>query len=342
MSQSNFPLRSWQLIWYILIFMIGFVGNSLVIYVTLKARDIHKKAPFNVFLLTLSIVDLLICIVAMPIYILSTSVFEHPAGTVGEWLCKICTSYFLIFYLIDASTFLLCAIAIERRRAIVKPYSILQETYLWKTLGVVFLIFLLSFATQTPTIYSVEYSKKNGTIGNVCAYNSNSVDMNLLHYISFFFNCVIPATIMLLCFHQANQHLYRAEANFRLSLAAYENAVDYEEKIQIFMKKRKRTIHLTKMMVFVFLICVCIDELFYLILHPVTNLTRIEWNSPIFQVAVMLRISNSFVNPILFAFKSKVFRKRLRDTIGEDLQWERMRQLFSRYNRNINDYHSIQ
>ena len=201
---------------------------------------------------------------------------------------------------------------------------------------------MLSFATQTPTVYRAEYSKKNGTIGNVCAYNSNSVDMNRLHYISFFFNCVIPATIMLLCFHQANQHLYRAEANFRLSLAAYENAVDYEEKIQIFMKKRKRTIHLTKMMVFVFLICVCIDELFYLILHPVTNLTRIEWNSPIFQVAVMLRISNSFVNPILFAFKSKVFRKRLRDTIGEDLQWERMRQLFSRYNRNINDYHSIQ
>lgn len=338
-SQKKFPLRIWQLIWYICIFVTGCVGNGIVIYVTFKANDIQRKAPFNVYVLTLSIVDLLISAVAMPIYILSTSVFDHPSGTVGEWLCKICTNYFLIFYLIDASTFLLCAIAVERRKAILKPYSILQETHLCKTLGVIFFIFLLSFITQTPTIYRVHYSQKNGTIGNVCAYNSNSVEIQLLHYASFLFNCVVPTIIMFLCFCQINQHLSRAITDLRFSLGAYENA---EEKIQIFMKKRKRTIELTKMMVLLFLICVCIDELFYLILRPVTNLTKVEWNSPLFQVAVMLRISNSFVNPILFSFKSKVFRRRLQDTFGEYLQCQRMRRFFTRYERDINAYYSIQ
>lgn len=338
-SQKKFPLRIWQLIWYICIFVTGCIGNGIVIYVTFKANDIQRKAPFNVYVLTLSIVDLLISAVAMPIYILSTSVFDHPSGTVGEWLCKICTNYFLIFYLIDASTFLLCAIAVERRKAILKPYSILQETHLCKTLGVIFFIFLLSFITQTPTIYRAHYSQKNGTIGNVCAYNSNSVEMQLLHYASFLFNCVVPTIIMFLCFCQINQHLSRAITDLRFSLGAYENA---EEKIQIFMKKRKRTIELTKMMVLLFLICVCIDELFYLILRPVTNLTKVEWNSPLFQVAVMLRISNSFVNPILFSFKSKVFRRRLQDTFGEYLQCQRMRRFFTRYERDINAYYSIQ
>ena len=338
-SQKKFPLRIWQLIWYICIFVTGCVGNGIVIYVTFKANDIQRKAPFNVYVLTLSIVDLLISAVAMPIYILSTSVFDHPSGTVGEWLCKICTNYFLIFYLIDASTFLLCAIAVERRKAILKPYSILQETHLCKTLGVIFFIFLLSFITQTPTIYRAHYSQKNGTIGNVCAYNSNSVEIQLLHYASFLFNCVVPTIIMFLCFCQINQHLSRAITDLRFSLGAYENA---EEKIQIFMKKRKRTIELTKMMVLLFLICVCIDELFYLILRPVTNLTKVEWNSPLFQVAVMLRISNSFVNPILFSFKSKVFRRRLQDTFGEYLQCQRMRRFFTRYEADINAYYSIQ
>ena len=338
-SQKKFPLRIWQLIWYICIFVTGCVGNGIVIYVTFKANDIQRKAPFNVYVLTLSIVDLLISAVAMPIYILSTSVFDHPSGTVGEWLCKICTNYFLIFYLIDASTFLLWAIAVERRKAILKPYSILQETHLCKTLGVIFFIFLLSFITQTPTIYRVHYSQKNGTIGNVCAYNSNSVEIQLLHYASFLFNCVVPTIIMFLCFCQINQHLSRAITDLRFSLGAYENA---EEKIQIFMKKRKRTIELTKMMVLLFLICVCIDELFYLILRPVTNLTKVEWNSPLFQVAVMLRISNSFVNPILFSFKSKVFQRRLQDTFGEYLQCQRMRRFFTRYERDINAYYSIQ
>ena len=338
-SQKKFPLRIWQLIWYICIFVTGCVGNGIVIYVTFKANDIQRKAPFNVYVLTLSIVDLLISANAMPIYILSTSVFDHPSGTVGEWLCKICTNYFLIFYLIDASTFLLCAIAVERRKAILKPYSILQETHLCKTLGVIFFIFLLSFITQTPTIYRAHYSQKNGTIGNVCAYNSNSVEIQLLHYASFLFNCVVPTIIMFLCFCQINQHLSRAITDLRFSLGAYENA---EEKIQIFMKKRKRTIELTKMMVLLFLICVCIDELFYLILRPVTNLTKVEWNSPLFQVAVMLRISNSFVNPILFSFKSKVFRRRLQDTFGEYLQCQRMRRFFTRYEADINAYYSIQ
>ena len=338
-SQKKFPLRIWQLIWYICIFVTGCVGNGIVIYVTFKANDIQRKAPFNVYVLTLSIVDLLISAVAMPIYILSTSVFDHPSGTVGEWLCKICTNYFLIFYLIDASTFLLCAIAVERRKAILKPYSILQETHLCKTLGVIFFIFLLSFITQTPTIYRAHYSQKNGTIGNVCAYNSNSVEIQLLHYASFLFNCVVPTIIMFLCFCQINQHLSRAITDLRFSLGAYENA---EEKIQIFMKKRKRTIELTKMMVLLFVICAFIDKLFYLILRPVTNLTKVEWNSPLFQVAVMLRISNSFVNPILFSFKSKVFRRRLQDTFGEYLQCQRMRRFFTRYERDINAYYSIQ
>ena len=316
MSQNNFPLRLWQLIWYICILIVGSVGNGIVIYVTFKARDIQRDAPFNVYLVTLSIVDLSISVIATPIYILSTSAFEHPSGTVGEWLCKICTSYFLIFYLIDASTFLLCAIAIERRRAIVQPFSILKETSFCKTFSVIFFIFVLGLFTQSTTTYRAHYSEDNGTIGNACVYDSNRTDMIVLHFVSFFFNCVMPTFIMFLCFHEINKHLSKTLANFRSLLGAYENSADYENIVQGFMKKRKRTIDLTKLMVFAFLIFVCIDEVFYLLLHPVTNFTSVKWNSPIFQVALMLRISNSFVNPILFAFKSKNFRRRLQNTIG--------------------------
>ena len=95
-------------------------------------------------------------------------------------------------------------------------------------------------------------------------------------------------------------------------------------------------------MVLLFVICAFIDKMFYLILRPVTNLTKVEWNSPLFQVAVMLRISNPFVNPILFSFKSKVFRRRLQDTFEEYLQCRRMRRFFTRYERDINDYYSLQ
>ena len=69
-------------------------------------------------------------------------------------------------------------------------------------------------------------------------------------------------------------------------------------------------------MIFVFSIFVCIDKVFYLIFHPVTNFISVELNSSIFQVALMLRISNSFMNPILFTFRNKNFRSRIQSVIG--------------------------
>lgn len=66
MSQVEFGLRVWQLLWYIWISIAGCVGNSIVIYITFKSSDIQRKTPFNVYLLTLAIVDLIISIFAIP------------------------------------------------------------------------------------------------------------------------------------------------------------------------------------------------------------------------------------------------------------------------------------
>ena len=95
-----------------------------------------------------------------PLYILSTSAFKHPSGTFGQWLCKIVTGYFLIFLLFDISAFLLVAIAIERRKAVVKPLSTLDPPPLTNTLLVICAIALLGFVTQTPTIYGSHYAAK--------------------------------------------------------------------------------------------------------------------------------------------------------------------------------------
>ena len=65
--------------------------------------------------------------------------------------------------MLDISAFLLAAIAIERRKAVVKPLSILDPPPLTKTLGAICAIVLPGFVIQTPTIYGSHYAAKNAT-----------------------------------------------------------------------------------------------------------------------------------------------------------------------------------
>ena len=311
MSSNTFPVRVWQLVWYIWISIAGITGNSIVIYVSFNSKDIQRKAPFNVYLLTLAIVDLLISIFAIPIYILSTNYFKHPSGEVGEWLCKTITGYFLIFILLDMSVFLLVAVTIERRRAIIKPFSILTQQTMTKTLAVVFSIIMLGFVTQIQALIGSHYSEQNATVGNSCVYISDTILMQVLYYNSFIFTCVIPTIILIVCFRQINQCLSRTETNFISFLDGYKRKNNRETKIQNLMTKRKQTIDTVKLVVVIFLICVIINGVVFLVLHPVTKLTNLGWNSNTYQFTIMLRFSSSFINPMLYGFKSKAFRKRL-------------------------------
>ena len=149
-------------------------------------------------------------------------------------LSTILLKIFLIFYLIRTSIFLLCAIAIERRKAIVQTFSILREKSLRKTN-----LFTKRLFTKLTTMYRADYSETNKTIGNVCVYNPNSTDMIVLHFVSFFFNCVIPTFITFLWFHQINKHISKTIVNFRILLGAYENSADYENIVHDLMKKKK-------------------------------------------------------------------------------------------------------
>ena len=83
--------------------------------------------------------------------------------------------------MLDISAFLLVAIAIERRKAIVKPLSILDPPPLTKTLGAICAIVLPGFVLQTPTIYGSHYAAKNATIRNFCVYIYNKIGMKLPH-----------------------------------------------------------------------------------------------------------------------------------------------------------------
>ena len=84
-------------VFYVIVFMFGIVGNVLVIYVVCTQRDM--LTPTNMFLVNLSVADLLVLLVCMP-----SSLVEFHARDVwllGDVMCEYC----LIFF----SSLLLCS-----------------------------------------------------------------------------------------------------------------------------------------------------------------------------------------------------------------------------------------
>jgi hypothetical protein len=112
MNRPSFQLTYSSI--YALIFIVGIIGNGLLIGTIRKRMTVA-----NVFLLNLAISDLLLCITALPI----TPVLAFVKRWVfGNWMCKLVPLCQGISVLI--SSYCLCLIAVDRYRSIVTPMKV--------------------------------------------------------------------------------------------------------------------------------------------------------------------------------------------------------------------------
>ena len=325
MNKVYFPLREWQLAWYTIISLTGIIGNLLVIYLALtttksmkydRTRRIDHKAPFNIYLVSLAFIDFLISLSCIPIYVLSTSAFDHPSGTAGEWICKIVTGYFLSFLMLDISAFLLVAITIERRRAIMDPFSRLKDDTIWKTVAIIIFVVILSLITQAPIIYGSHYSVTEPNTGNSCFFFFDDLAMKIIYYSSKLLQTIVPSVIFFICFWQIRKQLANRSSNITRHLKAYRRTVVYKKKVAFAMKRTNDTVNTMRLVVIAYLLCVVMNQVFFITSKSVLNITSHSWNSHFYQFTVMLRFSNSCINPILYGLKSKVFRTRFKEVFG--------------------------
>uniref|UniRef100_A0A4W4DRP2 Gastrin/cholecystokinin type B receptor n=1 Tax=Electrophorus electricus TaxID=8005 RepID=A0A4W4DRP2_ELEEL len=185
MSLASFPeMDSVRILLYSLIFLLSVFGNLLIIVVL----AVNKR------------IDLMTALFCMPFTLIPNLLGDFIFGAA---MCKIVA--YLMGISVSISTFSLMAIAIERYSAICNPL----KSRAWQTRShayrVIAVTWVLSFLIMTPyPVFStlIRYTKPNNLTGHMCLISSACI---LLLFVLFF----IPGVVMIVAYGLISRELYR-------------------------------------------------------------------------------------------------------------------------------------
>nr|XP_034963848.1 galanin receptor type 2 [Zootoca vivipara] len=290
-SSGSSESSCWQLVSiliplaYSLIFLVGTVGNSLVLAVLLRNRQVNNTT--NLFILNLGVADLCFIVFCVP--------FQATIYTLDDWIfgplmCK--AVHFFIYLTMYASSFTLTTVSLDRYLAIRYPLHSRELRTPRNALTAICLIWGLSFVFSGPYIsYYQEFQVANVTVCHPIWKVSQRKVMDLC---TFVFSYVIPVLILSLTYVRTIRYLW----------TSVDPIKDMSDS-----KKGKRKV--TRMIIIVaVLFCLCwlphhlVILCFWFGYFPLNSATYV-----LRILSHLISYANSCVNPIVYALVSKHFRK---------------------------------
>ena len=268
-----------------LIVTVNLVGNSLVCLVVLRNRPM--STAMNILLVNLACADMMVAIFIAPQYILLHT-YNHPKGLTGDYLCKLLTGGNLMWTGSLVSVVSLIAVAFERYFAVLYPHDIKRRISKTKLKVIIPACWIFSFIWNLPLFLLVKYDKDL----DFCYQDwPPGWYINVYSFGWLIFIGILPVTIMTGLYSRVVYQLW----------VKTSQAVDLPQSAVI--KSRKRV---TKMVLSVTVVC-AVCWLPNLITYVLDGLD--SHGDVVHTTTVVLVTLNSAVNPIIYCFQSKKFRK---------------------------------
>uniref|UniRef100_A0A671LT03 Gastrin/cholecystokinin type B receptor n=1 Tax=Sinocyclocheilus anshuiensis TaxID=1608454 RepID=A0A671LT03_9TELE len=199
LSDMNQTVR---IVLYVFIFLLSFIGNSLII--TVLVRNRRMRTVTNLFLLSLAVSDLMLCVFCMPFTLIPNLMKNFIFGT---GMCKVATYFMGIS--VSVSTLNLVAISLERYSAICNPF----KSRTWQTKShaakVITATWVVSFLLMLPYPIGstlVPFMRSNNSTGNMCRLVWSSDVMYVFLLLILF---LVPGIIMMTAYGLTSLELYR-------------------------------------------------------------------------------------------------------------------------------------
>ncbi|KAL5016000.1 hypothetical protein ScPMuIL_005589 [Solemya velum] len=335
-------------------FLLGIVGNSLVIFAVASERK--SRSVTSSLMVSLASADLIFLIVCVPY---TTCQYVIHNWNVGEALCKI--SGFVEMLSAVASILNLSAVSIERFFVIVMPMKSRQLCTAGNTKKIIFCVWVLSIVFSSPTFFVMEtngytyHNNETTVVIQMCADEGVADDQRLafaLYRAMIMF--ALPTVIMVLCYTAviyvlwvSSKELLRLTEFSRPGKMAADKSSraskrllphhPREHSVEV-LRARKQVIKMLLAVISVFLLCWGPSLIIQVLLR--LNL-RIFHNHTAFAIKIALGclpFIQSCLNPIIYGFMSKNFRKSMKSACSRSFNFCPYSQFMRNRRAIIRDY----
>ncbi|ESO98339.1 hypothetical protein LOTGIDRAFT_65232, partial [Lottia gigantea] len=282
---------------YSILCVVSIFGNTLVCYVICKNKRLHTAT--NYFIANLAISDLLVTCVNVPFNIARNILDDWPFGIV---LCQLVN--FSLMTSVYVSTYTLTAIALDRHRVVLKPFT----TRMSKTAAAVILIAIWVVAVTLSLPYGIFNTVKEVKFfvssAQRCSSEFPEPKIFFEKYLTLATIClqyVLPLTLIGIAYGRIVRKLWAR---------THVGAVTHTQQISQ-AKAKKKSIKLLITVVIVFALCWLPLNLYHLLtdLHP--DPAVFPYNSNAFFICHWVAISSTCFNPFIYCWLNEIFREEL-------------------------------
>lgn len=275
-------------------FVIGLVGNSMVVAVIYCYMKLKTVA--NIFVLNLAVSDLTF-LLTLPMWATVTATgYNWPFGS---FLCKLTAS--LIIFNLYTSIFFLTSLSIDRYLALVHPVRSRQCRTLANARITCIIIWASAFLLSVPTAVTRDVFQIKDSNITVCAIlDRNELSYNLvaLSLMKSVLGFLIPFAIIITCYCLIGKALLDAHG---------------------VQKSRSHGDEVLKMLaavVLAFFLCWVPHQIFHFMdilvrLKVIQNCRMLDIIDTAMPFTICIAFFNSCMNPILYGFVGKNFRRNL-------------------------------
>ena len=291
---------------YSFIVIIGVPANGIIITIVRKTPSMHTTT--NYLLMNLAVADLVTLMLCPGIYDFALNKVRLDK-TLGDFICKLFAGNAVVPITINAAAVTVCAIAVERYLALVKPfYTKLRLTkkrfprvvaFIWTTAVLSCIPDLITNTTE-PNHHSTYPCKRPWSL------DEYSHHKGFLIFTGVFFG-LIPCSIIFFCYFGIFRGLFiteticaTPEGPERSSNAALED-----------QRAKKQLFKLLLWLMVLFCVCTLPFSIFFIYLTTIDRTTTANNRNRLFIVHRMVRFlltANSFCNPLVYAFQSSNYR----------------------------------
>lgn len=289
---------------YGLTFLVGIIGNSLIVYSVVHFR--RMKSLSNVFLASLATADLILIIFCVPVKF--AQLFSYT-WTFGKFLCKFV--HYIQALSAICSVYTLTAMSIERYYAIMYPVECRYICTMSQTKRIIIITWIGSILLAMPVIWVqilLEVGSDTDNRGYWCIRDwDNELTWKLYELYQLIVILIIPLIIMTYSYaHICNKLWYvMKNRNTDFPLSSQQPTV----YIDASTNKMSQVIKMLIVVVIIFVLCwspiLIINVLTAFGVIPTLNYGYMKAIKTTFH---LFSYTNSCVNPIIYGFMSRNFR----------------------------------